>query len=463
MAIIFGTNNSDTLYGTAEGDWIFGFDGDDTFKGGGGADVLDGRNGIDTIFYTDSTVAVSVNLATSRGTGGTAEGDTYFGIENAYGSWYDDTLIGSDGANDLYGLDGRDTLKGGGGADRLDGGSGDDILKGGGGADVLIGGAGIDTADYSLVGPTADGHGVLVDLLNNRALFSEAEGDTFSGIENVTGTSYLDELTGDNGANLLRGMDGNDRLFGLGGNDVLEGGIGDDTLDGGSGIDTLSGGSGNDEYHVDSAADVVNELAGQGTHDNIYAATSYALSATSDIEMLAAEDYHSTAALNLTGNDVAQFISGTQGSNVLTGLGGDDWIEGIGGFDRLFGGDGADVLVGGAGPDDLIGGTGADDFFYTDASQTGIVAGTFDVIHDFDPTAGDKISVFRMDSNELVTGVQAWTFVGATTSFTAPGQIGVASDGIDTFILLNTDNDAIQEATIRVLGLHTVDASWFNF
>jgi hypothetical protein len=30
-----------------------------------------------------------------------------------------------------------------------------------------------------------------------------------------------------------------------------------------------------------------------------------------------------------------------------------------------------------------------------------------------------------------------------------------------TYILLNTDADAIQEATIRLNGAHTVDASWF--
>jgi Ca2+-binding RTX toxin-like protein len=53
-------------------------------------------------------VGVSVNLATGRGFGGTAEGDTYVSIENVYGSSFNDTITGNDGANELYGLDGND-------------------------------------------------------------------------------------------------------------------------------------------------------------------------------------------------------------------------------------------------------------------------------------------------------------------------------------------------------------------
>ena len=92
------------------------------------------------MFYGDSTVAVAVNLATGRGSGGSAEGDTLVNIENVYGSYYNDTLTGNDAANLLQGLEGHDVLKGGGGDDRLIGGLGDDFLKGGGGGDYLEGG-----------------------------------------------------------------------------------------------------------------------------------------------------------------------------------------------------------------------------------------------------------------------------------------------------------------------------------
>src|SRR4051812_22673740 len=163
MATIKGTNLADTLYGTSGADVISGLGGDDTIKGGGGADQIDGGSGFDTIFYTDSSAGVSVNLATGRGIGGTAEGDTYVSIEAVWGSSFNDTLTGDNGANQLFGLDGNDVLKGGGGADSLDGGSGNDILKGGGGADVLAGGAGTDTVDYSQA-PGA----VTVDLAAGR-------------------------------------------------------------------------------------------------------------------------------------------------------------------------------------------------------------------------------------------------------------------------------------------------------
>jgi hypothetical protein len=121
------------------------------------------------------------------------------------------------------------------------------------------------------------------------------------------------------------------------------------------------------------------------------------------------------------------------------------------------------VLIGGGGPDDLFGGAGPDTFMYQVTSDTGIVPGAFDVIHDFDPAEGDKINVQLWDGNDFIGDTQSWTFVGNTTNFTAPGQIGFSSDGIDTFILFNTDDDVIQESTIRVLGLHTVDVSWFTF
>lgn len=459
-ASINGSDQADTLYGTAGADTIHGFGGDDVLKGGGGADVLDGGAGFDTIFYGDSTTGVAVNLATGHGSGGTAEGDTYIGIDGVYGSSFNDTIIGNASDNILYGLDGNDILNGGLGADHLDGGNGNDILKGGGGADAFVGGAGIDTADYSQAGPAyALSGGVFVDLSTGIAKYGEAQGDTFSSIENLTGSAYDDYLGGTDGANALRGLDGNDQLYAQGGDDFLDGGNGNDQLYGGTGNDTMTGGAGDDTYVVDSAGDVVNEAAGQG-FDVLMTSVNYALSATAEIEYLQATFFETSVAQDLTGNDFGQTIIGTQGSNVLQGLGGSDQLYGYDGFDRLFGGEGKDVLWGGNGPDDLIGGTGPDVFLYTSLLETGTAAGTFDVIHDFNPAEGDKIDVSQVDANPLLPGDQMWTFTGPTT-FTAPGQIGSGTDGVDTFVFFNIDNDPSPEATIRILGVHNVDASWF--
>ena len=168
MATINGTNGGDSLYGGAAADVINGLNGNDTLKGFGGADRLDGGNGIDTVFYGDSSAGVGINLATGRGVGGSAQGDTLISIENVFGSNFNDTLTGTSGANQLHGQDGNDVIKGGGGNDFLDGGNGNDILvssiwdastldggagddtfKGTGHMDTLIGGSGSDTADFS--------------------------------------------------------------------------------------------------------------------------------------------------------------------------------------------------------------------------------------------------------------------------------------------------------------------------
>jgi Ca2+-binding RTX toxin-like protein len=460
MATVPGTYSADTLYGSGSADWIFGLGGNDVIKGGGGADRIDGGTGLDMIFYSDSSVAVTVNLATGRGFGGTADGDTFVNVENVWGSSFNDIIFGNDSANELNGFDGSDVLNGGGGADILDGGSGNDTLKGGGGADLLIGGSGEDTADYSQSPLNAVTGGVIVDLTMNYGVYGDAEGDTFNSIENVTGSAYLDFIYGNDVANTLRGVDGDDRIFGYGGDDRLDGGNGNDRLDGGTGVDTMIGGTGYDLYYVDNAGDAVIETAGEGS-DTILASASYTLSASAEIEDMFTTDQYSTASLNFTGNDFAQSITGNDGSNVIQGGGGYDRLEGRDGFDRLFAGDGHDFLLGGRGPDDMIGGTGADGFVYYETLETGIVAGAMDVIHDFNRAEGDRIIVNSMDANSVVAGFQGWTFVGATTSFTAPGQIGVSSDGVDTFILFNSDTDAIHEAAIRVLGVQTVDVSWF--
>ena len=74
---------------------------------------------------------------------------------------------------------------------------------------------------------------------------------------------------------------------------------------------------------------------------------------------------------------------------------------------------------------------------------------------------GDHLAVNPIDADgNAANGDTAFTFIG-TGAFTAAGQINTFTDGFDTYILLNTDADASQEMTIRVLGVHNVDASWF--
>ena len=339
------TNSDDLIYGFGGNDSIYGLGGNDTIKGGGGADYINGGSGIDTASYLDSTTGVTVSLATGLGYGGTAEGDTLSNIENLIGSQHADTLTGNDGANNLIGADGDDILKGGGGADTLNGDAGADTLKGGGGADTLNGGSGLDTASY-----TESGAGVFVSLITDSAAYGDAEGDDLNSIENLTGSAYHDDLWGDNGANVLRGMGGDDSLKGYGGDDTLVGGEGNDSLygmdgvdtlrgengndvlNGGAGNDTMIGGTGNDSYYVDSAADVVTEVAGQGS-DVVYStAVSYTLAANVEILSL---DTATDTGVNGTGNAQNNTIFGNANNNTLNGGAGADALSGLGGNDTF--------------------------------------------------------------------------------------------------------------------------------
>ena len=352
MAKIDGTNGGDTLHGTAAADTISGFGGNDSLKGFGGADHLDGGVGIDTAFYDDSTVGVGVNLATGRGLGGSAEGDTLINVENVSGSSHNDTLTGSEGTNELSGLNGNDVLKGAGGSDRLNGGDGDDILKGGGGADALNGGAGFDTADYS--GSAA---GVVVSLITNSAALGDAQGDTFTFIENLVGSPFIDTLIGHNGSNGINGGSGDDTLKGYGADDTLRGEDGNDVIDGGTGADTMIGGLGSDTYIVDNVNDRITEFGGEGA-DTVRTSVSYALAPFGgpDVEVFETTDPTGTGAINLTGNGSGQRIIGNDGANRIHGNGGADELVGRGGNDiyRLPTADDVVVENGGQGIDTVF-------------------------------------------------------------------------------------------------------------
>ncbi len=76
-------------------------------------------------------------------------------------------------------------------------------------------------------------------LANSALNTGDALGDTYSLIENLTGSNFNDVLSGNSGANRIDGGAGNDTLSGAGGNDTLSGGSGSNTLTGGTGSDTF--------------------------------------------------------------------------------------------------------------------------------------------------------------------------------------------------------------------------------
>jgi Ca2+-binding RTX toxin-like protein len=349
-----GDAGANQLVGNAGNDVLDGGDGNDTLRGGAGADILTGGAGNDSASYSDSAAAVSVNLAILFAAGGDAEGDIIGGIENLFGSSFDDMLTGDAGANQLTGNEGNDTLNGGAGNDTLlgnagndtlDGGDGNDSLRGGAGADILIGGLNTDTASY--LDATA---AVTVNLLTGVHT-GDAAGDTFSGIEQFSLSSFNDTFTGGAASEVVFGNAGNDTLNGGDGNDILLGSAGADTLIGGNGTDTAS--------YLDATGAVTVNLTNGLLNTGDAAGDSFSL-----IEQFQGSSFDDTF-IGSGGDDT---ILGDVGNDSITGAAGIDTLQGNAGNDMLDGGDGNDSLRGGAGADILNGGAGTDSASYSDAA-----------------------------------------------------------------------------------------------
>jgi Ca2+-binding RTX toxin-like protein len=248
-------------------------------------------------------------------------------------------------------------------------------MRGGTGNDTYV----VDSAGDVVVELAGEGTDTVQSSIS-YTLGSNVENLTLTGTAKIdgTGNTLANTLTGNAADNVLDGGAGNDRLNGGGGNDTLIGGAGNDRLDGGTGDDTMRGGTGNDTYVVDSAGDVVVELAGEGT-DTVQSSISYTLG--SNVENLtltgtgkidgAGNDLNNT----LTGNAADNVLDGGAGNDRLNGGGGNDTLIGGAGNDRLDGGAGDDVLLGGAGNDALIGGTGSDLFVYMSGQGSDVVNG----------------------------------------------------------------------------------------
>ena len=346
---IAGTVLDDALDGTIDDDTIYGLMGDDVLHGGDGADILYGGLRDDELF----------------------------------GDAGDDHLEGGIGADDLNGGAGNDTLLGGNGHDTLNGGDGDDVLRGGSGDDVLIGGLGADTYDGGFGIDTADYSGAVgaVDInLESGVVSGEALGDTYIGIENISGSSFNDMLTGDE--------------F----NNIINGGAGDDVIDGGDRFNTLNGDAGADRFIGGVGIDVIDGGLGVDTVDYSGATSRVDLSlATGGTVGDAAGDTFTSIEI-VIGSDFDDNIEGTAGNDTLNGGDGVDELLGGAGDDILNGGDGNDDLTGGEGADVMNGGEGRDRLFYNFATS-GVTVNLFNAAFNTGEAAGDTYS-----SIESLTG-----------------------------------------------------------
>lgn len=328
---LIGTGNAvdNWLTGNDNNNTLSGLDGNDRLDGGLGTDTMTGGAGDDT-YYVDATNDGAIELdgqgldfvySTASYTLGDYIERLYLnggiGISGT-GNAQDNRITGNSGNNALSGLAGNDVLTGGLGTDTMTGGAGDDTYY-------------VDNTDDITTELEAQGADTVFSSVA-FTLSANIEKLYLTGITAVTavGNALGNWLTGNSMDNMLDGLDGNDRL------------------DGGIGWDTMTGGAGDDTYYVDTAADSVTELDGQGI-DAVYTTTTYGLTSYVEKLYLSGSD-----PIDGTGNGLANTLTGNSGNNHLNGLAGNDTING------------------GLGDDTMTGGTG-DDRYYVDSDDDVIV------------------------------------------------------------------------------------------
>jgi Ca2+-binding RTX toxin-like protein len=279
------------------------------------------------------------------------------------------------------------------------------------------------------------------------------------------------------------------------------------TLTGNTGVNVLTGGLGNDIYFI-STGDTVVETSTLATEiDTVNSSITYTLGA--NVEKLTLTG---TAAINGTGNGLANTLTGNTGINVLTGgLGNDTYVIGTGdtvvetstlaseidtvnssitytlsanvekltltgtaahtgtgnglantllgntGANVLLGNAGNDILNGGAGNDSLTGGIGADTFvFNTALTTTGI-----DSITDFnvvDDTIQLENAVFKALTVTGVLASNAFRVIGHDIILPAVinNDYRIVYNHDDGAVFYDADGDgAVAAIQIALIGVTT--------
>ncbi|MBN8531451.1 MAG: calcium-binding protein [Alphaproteobacteria bacterium] len=506
-----GGNGNDTLLGGANVDSLVGGNGNDVLSGGTSYDYLNGGAGADDLTagaansdgfvfaaLTDSTAletdtvqdfAYGQDLLIFTGFG--AINDIVAGAATAtqFGYTFDGThtvVVDSSGTftlkllgnfalnrgtlmfNSLVdGVAGNDTITGTVGNETINGNDGDDSLVSNEGGDTINGGNGQDT----IVAGTAGGSG---------ASLSGNAGD-----DSIFGSTGSDQILGGTGLDTINASTGNDRIFGDDGADSLTGGTGNDgfsytaiTSSPFGGEDTIAdftqdsdvirlAGLGFTSIVAGAGAGTVLGYTFDGTHTIIVdAANTFSIKLLGNIALDTADIIFDGT---LTATGAADTINSSGFSETIYGGNGGDIISGGGGADVIFGEAGNDSIItsatasntitGGAGVDTMSGGTNtsggavSDFFVYTLVTDSGIGAGSRDIISDFSQNA------FNLDRIDLSALAGAATFRAGgngVADFVAGFQVAYQQSGGNTIVMVDTDGNNATDFEIQLTGLFTL-------
>ncbi len=364
-----------------------------------------------------------------------------------------------------YGTNGNDTMGGSNAADEFFAYDGNDRINGSSGQDTVWGGNGNDTMDYSNAGP------INYDL-SGQVTGAKQDGtgsiDYLYQIENITGSNGNDSIIGNSGNNILTGNWGNDNISGYTGDDTIFGGLGDDPYLCGDetnpnmpgsitvyGNDYIDGGDGNDRIYGDFIG--ANPPAGTTPGNN----TLFGGNGNDTIVAGDGHDYIDGGA----GNDS---INGFSGNNTVYGGDGDDtivtywgnvqsgnnYIDGGAGTDSIVGGNGNDTILGGAGDSTLYGVGGNDLYVLAEQQGTTFISETGgadtvqfqisvfadlrfgDISLDY-PSQNNGDDLFIWNVNDA-TKQNALTIYGHLNASDTSGQIEILKDAAGVSYTLST-------------------------
>jgi len=401
-----GTNGDDTVFGRGGDDFI------DAAKNGGGSDRYDGGDGNDTISYGASEQNLAISYDNQRGEfsviGSAGESDKFTNIERIISGSGNDTIAGSNG---------------------------DETFAGGGGNDEIHGGGGVNALDYSMhtssvtVRFTTKGVGTVVG--------SQSGKDTFTGIQNITGSQGDDIITGDSGDNVIDGQNGSDQI------------------DGGDGYDVVSYSDSIDAYTIISAANGYLQVWNYAYSDVVVNVEAFSFAGVKFLRSVivgasVAWLYGTDAGDNLIGSSNSEAIFGGNGNDTISGLAGNDLIYGADGDDIIFAGEGTNNINGGDGIDTVVIMGARKDFKVTVQKDKSIlvtgdgisnrIAGVERIVFD---APGNQEDI-TLDAANYIASNSETTIAGSTANDNLTGTVGQDTihglGGNDTILGLDGDD-----------------------